>query len=233
MPKYYGQDYNAKTRTGPVDRVAVNKSFQDEHPERNALLEVLVDRINMILAMTREARTRDASEVNYEDSSGTRTNVGVVLDTVNALGHARLHDIDSTDDHNGVTGAVEDNFASFDANGLPKDSGSAAASFDAAGAAATAVSNHEAEADPHPGYLTPTEGDAAYDPLGSAAAVASDLSDHEAEATAAHAASAISVDAAGFSGNLSGTDTDVQTALATIDGLALGSTDRWRLMLGV
>lgn len=37
--------------------------------------------------------------------------------------HARLHDIDSTDDHNGVSGAIEDNLISFDANGLPKDSG--------------------------------------------------------------------------------------------------------------
>lgn len=37
--------------------------------------------------------------------------------------HAQLHDIDSTDDHNGVGGAVEDNLLSFDANGLPKDSG--------------------------------------------------------------------------------------------------------------
>jgi len=37
--------------------------------------------------------------------------------------HDRLHDIDDTNDHNGVDGAVEDNFISFDANGLPQDSG--------------------------------------------------------------------------------------------------------------
>lgn len=37
--------------------------------------------------------------------------------------HIRLHDIDSTSDHNGVSGATEDNLASLDANGLPKDSG--------------------------------------------------------------------------------------------------------------
>ena len=29
-----------------------------------------------------------------------------------------------------------------------------------------AVNAHEAESDPHPGYLTPTEGDAAYAPVG-------------------------------------------------------------------
>lgn len=39
--------------------------------------------------------------------------------------HERLHDIDSTADHNGVGGAVENNLVSFDANGLPKDSGQA------------------------------------------------------------------------------------------------------------
>lgn len=36
--------------------------------------------------------------------------------------HSRLHDIDSTADHNGVSGATENNLISFDANGLPKDS---------------------------------------------------------------------------------------------------------------
>ena len=36
--------------------------------------------------------------------------------------HTRLHDIDDTADHNGVSGATENNFISFDANGLPKDS---------------------------------------------------------------------------------------------------------------
>lgn len=52
--------------------------------------------------------------------------------------HPRLHDIDSTDDHNGVSGAVEDNLLSFDANGLPKDSGLSDASVTAAVAASHA-----------------------------------------------------------------------------------------------
>lgn len=37
------------------------------------------------------------------------------------------------------------------------------------------------------------------------------------------AAAAVAVDATGFAGNLSGTDTDVQTALETIDAMAVGS----------
>jgi hypothetical protein len=37
------------------------------------------------------------------------------------FGHNKVHDIDSTSDHNGVSGATADNLVSFDANGLPKD----------------------------------------------------------------------------------------------------------------
>jgi hypothetical protein len=37
--------------------------------------------------------------------------------------HNKKHSIDNTDNHNGVSGATEDNLLSFDANGLPKDSG--------------------------------------------------------------------------------------------------------------
>jgi hypothetical protein len=37
---------------------------------------------------------------------------------------------------------------------------------DAAGTAATAIAAHAAAADPHPGYLTPAEGNAAYAPIG-------------------------------------------------------------------
>lgn len=43
------------------------------------------------------------------------------------LKHTRKHDINGTDDHNGVAAAVEDNFISFSAAGLPKDSGKKAA----------------------------------------------------------------------------------------------------------
>lgn len=40
--------------------------------------------------------------------------------------------------------------------------------YDPAGTAATLVAGHEALSDPHPGYLTPTEGNAAYAPLAQA-----------------------------------------------------------------
>jgi hypothetical protein len=42
------------------------------------------------------------------------------------------HDIDSTTEHTGVSGATEDNIISFDANGLPQDSGLADAALSGA-----------------------------------------------------------------------------------------------------
>lgn len=55
----------------------------------------------------------------------------------------RKHAIDSTVEHTGVSGATENNFVSFDANGLPKDSGHKDADYEDAGTASTAVSTHE------------------------------------------------------------------------------------------
>lgn len=51
----------------------------------------------------------------------------------------RKHAIDSVVEHTGVSGATENNFVSFDANGLPKDSGHKDADYEDAGA----VSGHE------------------------------------------------------------------------------------------
>jgi len=55
----------------------------------------------------------------------------------------RKHAIDSTVEHTGVSGATENNFVSFDANGLPKDSGHKDADYEDAGTASTVVSTHE------------------------------------------------------------------------------------------
>ncbi len=48
--------------------------------------------------------------------------------------------------------------------GLGSAAVESAAAFDAAGTAASAISTHEGASDPHPQYLTSTEGDAAYQP---------------------------------------------------------------------
>jgi len=57
--------------------------------------------------------------------------------------HNRDHAIDSTSDHDGVSGATEDNFVSFDSNGLPKDSGKSDSDYEDAGA----VTSHESTYD--------------------------------------------------------------------------------------
>lgn len=79
------------------------------------------------------------------------------------LAHAQLHDIDSATDHNGVSGATEDNFISFDDNGLPQDSGFSAADFGAAGAHASShihagsdeIDGDKLDIDFTPDYYTP------------------------------------------------------------------------------
>lgn len=53
-------------------------------------------------------------------------------------------------------------------------------------------------------------------------ATAASVTDHTGDTTAAHAASAISVSAAGFNGNLAITDTDMQAVAQKVDDLALG-----------
>ena len=53
-------------------------------------------------------------------------------------------------------------------NGVSLTSHNHTGTYDAAGTAASAVSTHEAASDPHPGYLTPTEGNAAYSATGHA-----------------------------------------------------------------
>lgn len=94
--------------------------------------------------------------------------------------------------------------------GLGTAAVAATGDFDASGVAAAAVSTHAGLADPHPGYLTPTEGDAAYRPIGyvptHAATTGQTADDHHAQAHhAAHepsGADPMAVDAAAATGSL-------------------------------
>jgi hypothetical protein len=86
VSKYYGLPYDTKTRLdGPVDRIAIDKTFEDDHPERNALLRVLVDRVNRLIFDAIEANTREAHDIAYTDANGRQRNVGDMLDDL-ALG---------------------------------------------------------------------------------------------------------------------------------------------------
>ncbi|MBN1130396.1 MAG: DUF2793 domain-containing protein, partial [Chitinispirillaceae bacterium] len=57
---------------------------------------------------------------------------GTTWINLSSSSHARSHALDSTSDHTGVTG-TENNFMALNASGLPKDSGSKASDFSAAG----------------------------------------------------------------------------------------------------
>ena len=66
-------------------------------------------------------KDEDNMSSDSDQHLATQQSIKAYVDSVAT--HDRLHDIDSTDDHNGVAGAVENNFIAFDDNGLPKDSG--------------------------------------------------------------------------------------------------------------
>lgn len=67
--------------------------------------------------------------------------------------------------------------------------------YDTAGTAASAVSTHAGLADPHPGYLTPAEGNAAYDAIGAASTVNTALSTHAARTDNPHGTTAVQLGA--------------------------------------
>lgn len=60
----------------------------------------------------------------------------------------------------------------------PGDYSASDVGADPSGTAATAISDHLAATDPHPQYLTPAEGNSAYDSLGAASTVQSNLNSH-------------------------------------------------------
>jgi len=108
-------------KASTVGRVAANSRTEDGHPLADALTkDVAAD------LATHAARTDNPHAV-------TKGQVGLGnvpnLDTTTAIAqaHTRLHALDDGADHTGVAGAVEDNVVAFDADGLPKDSGIAAA----------------------------------------------------------------------------------------------------------
>lgn len=75
-----------------------------------------------------------------------------------------------------------------------------------------AISAHEGASDPHPGYLTAAEGNAAYDAAGAASTVNTALNNHLSDTSDAHDASAISI--ADTANDF--TATDVEGALAEL-----------------
>jgi hypothetical protein len=89
------------------------------------VLTELGDGNNESLSIDLGPHTHTASDVTDFDTE-VSNNTDVAANT--AARHNRVHGISDVADHTGVVGAVEDNLVSFDANGLPKDSGVSASS---------------------------------------------------------------------------------------------------------
>jgi len=106
---------------------------------------------------------------------------------------AWLHDVSANSpsggdliQYNGTTSIWENK--SISSAGIASSSHNHAGVYDPAGTAASAISAHEAAADPHPTYLTSTEGNAAYSAAGHAHAGVYDPSGTAAAAITAHEA---------------------------------------------
>jgi len=103
----------------------------------------------------------------------------------------------------------------------------AQAGADASGTAAGLIASHEAAANPHPGYLTPTEGDAAYAALGHAHTGVYDPAGTAASAVSAHAGGTdvhAIASVTGLQGALDGKSATSHDHAATYAPLASGVT---------
>lgn len=91
----------------------------------------------------------DKGTTAVSSHEGTYVHGDIALNT--GARHTRKHNIDGTDDHNGVSGATENNFVSFNANGLPKDSGKKHSDYAASshGHTASQVSDFDTEVGNH------------------------------------------------------------------------------------
>jgi len=131
-----------------------------------------------------------------------------------------------TTDHSALTNLSADTHAQYhtDARGDARYSPlghSHAGAYDPAGTAASAVSAHAAASDPHPGYLTPAEGDASFEPksAGIQSHIASTANPHATTAAqtgadpAGTAASAVAAHASASSAHSIAGVAGLQTAL--------------------
>lgn len=137
---------------------------------------------------------------------------------------------------NGSAQAIQMTDAGLNLIGTVKLGGTVIGSlYEAAGAAAGAVSTHAAAGDPHPGYLTPAEGNAAYEASGAVAAHAAAGDPHAVYLTATEgnaAYDAVGAAAAAAAASIAKTLVDakgdllVATANDTPARLAVGSNDQ-------
>ncbi len=131
-------------------------------PESTTFEEVLVDsgKTATTFTLTSSTKRGQGGTTDREHPSGTVIAVIPSATVINDL-HDRVDAVDAAlvTDHGELTGLSDDDHTQYAlADGSRGD-------FEESGAAASAVSDHEGEANPHPAYLTPAEGNDAYEAL--------------------------------------------------------------------
>jgi len=140
-------------------------------PVNTAILKTIVDaKGDLIVATAADTVSRLAVGATNDHvltvDSSTATGIAWKAQTGggggggHSLGTAIPLDLGTAAAGTSTHGSREDHVHST--NGVSLTSHNHTGTYDAAGTAASAVSTHEAASDPHPGYLTATEGNAAY-----------------------------------------------------------------------
>lgn len=174
-----------------------------------------------------------SGEIGYETDTG-KLKMGDGTTAWTALVYHHDPDLATTyaalaHNHAGVYEPANANLQSHvSSTANPHSVTAAQAGADASGTAAGLIASHEASANPHPGYLTPTEGDAAYAALGHAHTGVYDPAGTAASAVSAHAGGS-SVHAiasvTGLQGALDGKSATSHDHAATYAPLANGVTN--------
>ena len=127
---------NEHTQNGDTD---LDATFEATFVKKTDIVNVLSDitstGANIEDAVNKKhSNTLDhtqGTDQKLDDGGVNEVTVANVKDAVDKK-HDKQHDLNASADHNGVAGAVENNFVSFDSSGLPKDSNHKSVELDSA-----------------------------------------------------------------------------------------------------
>lgn len=190
---------------------------------------VIVETIEVVQIESTEVGLQGPPGINGPTDHGAltgRDNDGHPQYHTDARGDARYSGLAHA--HTGVYEPANANLqAHVSSTANPHSVTAAQAGADASGTAAGLIASHEASANPHPGYLTPTEGDAAYAALGHAHTGVYDPAGTAASAVSAHAGGTdvhAIASVTGLQGALDGKSATTHDHAATYAPIASGVT---------
>lgn len=190
---------------------------------------VIVETLEVVQIESTEVGLQGPPGINGPTDHGALTGLGDdghLQYHTDARGDARYSGLAHA--HTGVYEPANANLQSHvSSTANPHSVTAAQAGADASGTAAGLIASHEAAANPHPGYLTPTEGDAAYAALGHAHTGVYDPAGTAASAVSAHAGGTdvhAIASVTGLQGALDGKSATSHDHAATYAPLASGVT---------